>query len=86
MLRIFAKHGTNEKVLMMVPPGEAINFVMSRLNNQFGGDWVYVDALKVNEFIRFTDNMVYLGYHPKFTRYSNAIFELKTPEILPDLI
>lgn len=72
MIRIFAKKNTTEKVAMLCPRQSA-GFVMKNLNKIYGGDWVMVDDLKPNEFIKFDDGLEYKGFHGRDERYCGAI-------------
>lgn len=77
-LAIFAKRGTDEKILV---PCFAFNtpFIMRELNEKYGPDWVVCDDLKPNEGLQFKDGMIYKGYSPKISRYSDKIINLQTP-------
>ena len=73
VMAIFAKHNTTEKVLLPVPQ-EMIGEVMTKLNDKFGGSWVYADRLSGHgEMIQFDDGMKYQGFSSKIDRYSTAI-------------
>jgi hypothetical protein len=75
-VRIFAKHGTDEKVIIACPRPN-VGQVMEALCKADGGRWLLVDDLKVNEIVRFNDGQKYQGYSPKINRYCSKI------EILP---
>jgi hypothetical protein len=75
MVKIFAKKGTDEKAAMLVPD-DSIQVAMRLLNEKFGPDWVYVDALRINEMIMFNDGLIYRGFVSHEQRYSNAIKKL----------
>lgn len=75
MLKIFAKKGTNEKALVPVP-NDKVRDAMVILNEQLGGDWVYVDKLQPGEFLLFKDETIYRGFDGKSERYSDAIKKL----------
>jgi hypothetical protein len=76
MMKIFAKHGTTEKALV-VCPREQIGNIQLSLNEKFGGNWVLVDKLKPqSEILKFDDGLTYLGFHGRKERYSNAIESL----------
>jgi hypothetical protein len=69
---IFAKKGTNEKVLLPVPK-KFIVLAMVQLNRKRGGDWVYVERLKPGEGIVFSDGMTYKGFDGVSERYCDKI-------------
>jgi hypothetical protein len=77
MLKIFAKHGTDEKALVCCERNEVLS-VQIALENKFGGNWIWVDKLDRNnrEILLFNDGLKYLGYHGKPERYSNGIKSL----------
>jgi hypothetical protein len=77
VMAIFGKHRTNEKVLIPCPK-DRIPDVMRALNNELGPDWVYIDALKPGEGIRFTDGLPYRGFVGGAAehRYSDAIIKV----------
>ena len=73
MIKIFAKHGTDEKVLI-VCPREHAREVQLMLVERFGGNWVWIDKLDgKNEFLRFNDGLPYRGFHGKPERYAKGI-------------
>ena len=76
VMAIFAKRGTTEKTIIPMFRSE-IHDTMVSLNRQYGGDWVFCEALKPGEGIKFTDTSVYRGFSPNIKRYSDAIIEVK---------
>lgn len=75
MIKIFAKHGTDEKTLV-VCPREHVGSVQSMLNKKDGGNWLLVEDLQPNEVLRFKDGLKYHGFHGKDERYCNGIEKL----------
>jgi hypothetical protein len=75
-MAIFGQLGTANKVFFPCFEGQ-IQQAMQSLNKQYGGDWVYCEALKPGEGIKFTDTQVYRGFSPNIKRYSVAIIEIK---------
>ena len=75
-VRIFAKHGTDEKVIILCPR-QNVGQVQKALIKSYGGNWLLVDDLKVDEIIKFNDNQEYLGYNPNVKRYCSKIENLK---------
>lgn len=75
-MKIFAKKGTNEKVVIQCPR-QWIRETMIQLNTTELGNWVYVDELKPGEGIKFSDSQIYHGFHPEIQRYTNAIINIK---------
>lgn len=75
VMAIFAKKGTTEKVLFPVFE-DKIGEAMRALNILYGDDWVYCEALKKGEAIKFTDGLVYRGFHPDIKRYSDAVIKV----------
>jgi len=75
---VFARYGTNEKIVVPVPNVPEINRTIQRkLNEQLGGDWIVVDQVGPGEFIKFTDGMKYQGFTPKIKRYTDALGEFE---------
>lgn len=73
MLRIFAKHGTSEKVLIFCPNG-SVSYAQNLLSNKHGGSWVFVEEMKIStEYLHFDDGLVYQGFHGCDERYCAAI-------------
>jgi hypothetical protein len=73
MLKIFAKYGTDKKVLMMCPTKQ-VGDVLTILNKKYGGNWVWVDKLHgYNEILCFNDGLKYLGFHGMDERYCKGI-------------
>ena len=58
---IFAKHGTQEKVMMKYS-FQQLPGIVKQLGERYGGNWACVDDLKENEFVTITDSQVYNGY------------------------
>ena len=71
-IRIFAKKGTDEKVIILCPR-QNVGQVQEALNKAYEGNWLLVDDLKVDEVIRFNDGQKYQGYTPKIDRYCSKI-------------
>lgn len=72
-MKIFAKHGTSEKVLIFCKTGNVKN-IQVMLSEKYGGNWVWVDQLLIGmEFLRFDDGMKYQGFHENIDRYANGI-------------
>lgn len=74
-MAIFGQLGTVNKVVLPCFEGQ-IQTAMQSLNKQYGGDWVYCEALKPGEGIKFTDTQPYKGFHPSIQRYSDAIIKI----------
>lgn len=72
MIRIFAKRTTKEKVVITCPR-DCIGIVMKALQKKYGGEWIYTQDLKVNEIIKFEDDLEYNGYKPGQVNYSSGI-------------
>lgn len=72
---IFAKHLTNEKVLILCTHDE-LKAIQTKLCEQLGGDWVWVENLKSGEALQFTDGMTYRGFTSKDDRYSDQIIQV----------
>jgi hypothetical protein len=73
MLKIFAKHGTDEKVLAACPQ-EAVDNMINSLSEKYGGNWLWVDKLHLySEVLHFKDELIYKGFHGRDERYCNAI-------------
>src|SRR6187399_409606 len=74
MLKIFGKHGTNEKSLVPCPK-ESVRDVMIFLNKTYGGNWVFIDSIRIGEGMLFTDQTVYKGFDGG-DRYTDAIIKI----------
>lgn len=76
MFLIFAKYGTDEKVAIHCT-GWRKDLIKEKLNEQFGGEWMYVDdCMRDREIIKFNDGQIYKGFEPAQPnnfRYSKAI-------------
>lgn len=72
MVKVFAKYGTNEKAVVVVPR-EYVHDAKLKLNEKFGGSWVLVDKIRPGETLLFTDNMQYRGFSTEIERYSDSI-------------
>lgn len=70
MIKIFAKRGTDEKILISCPDYQVMR-VVQILKDTYGHDWVYVDKIQSGEFLRYNDGIEYLGYHGREERYSS---------------
>lgn len=77
MLKIFAKHGSSEKVLVCCEQNE-INRVLHHLGDKYGGNWLWVDKINMQsgEILKFDDGLKYLGFHGKDERYCSGIEKL----------
>ena len=71
-LKIFAKKGTSEKVIIDAPR-EFVKDIQIYLGKHLGGDWLLVDDIHPGEFVHFSDTQEYNGYNPSIDRYSDAI-------------
>lgn len=81
MLKIFAKHGTDEKIAVYCTRYQ-IPSLMQKFENQFGGAWLLVDECSPgDEILKFNDGQIYRGFesnmHEGF-RYSKSILKLKS--------
>jgi len=80
MLKIFAKHGTDEKIAVYCHKGQVVNLQKS-FENQFGGNWLLVDECYTSgEILKFNDGQIYKGFEPNQPdefRYSKAIVPFK---------
>jgi hypothetical protein len=72
MIKIFAKHQTTKKVLI-VCKNEQVRGIQLFLNNKFGGSWLVVDKVNPRELLKFDDGLLYKGFHGKDERYVNGI-------------
>lgn len=73
MVKIFAKHGTDQKAAI-VCSREMVGPMLKALSDKYSGNWVWVDKLlPVGEILRFTDGLVYKGFHGKDKRYCSGI-------------
>jgi len=70
MIRIFAKQGTDEKVLFVCQRFQ-VNDVQKYLNEKYGGNWLYVEDLRINEMFLCKDGLVYEGFDNRDGRYAN---------------
>lgn len=73
-IRIYAKFGTNEKVLLVC---ESNKDYQKYLGKKYGGDWIFVEPFNyTKELLKFNDEMIYEGFNPfckSIIRYSSAI-------------
>lgn len=78
MLKIYARYGTSEKILIYSDRGSIEN-ITHQLSEEYGGYWVLVDVVDVNkgEILKFDDGLKYLGFNPEIKRYTTAITKLK---------
>lgn len=74
-LKIFAKKGTKEKVVIFCSRAD-IGEIQKSLNKAHGGSWVWIEHLKTNEIIKFSDDTEYSGFHGRNERYSDAIVDI----------
>lgn len=79
MLKIFAKHGTDEKIAVYCHRGQ-FAMLQNEFDRQFGGKWLLVDeCLTGGEILKFNDGQVYQGFEPNQPddfRYSKAIVKI----------
>ena len=69
MILIFAKHGTDEKVLITCTREETRKTQLM-LEKEHGGQWLWVDQLHSGEeYLKFNDGLEYRGFHVKKERY-----------------
>lgn len=75
---IFGKLGTTEKVIVACVRTDA-PLVMGRLNQMFGGDWVWCETLnwQKREFVKFNDSIPYKGFHGNPERYCGDMGSLE---------
>lgn len=73
-MKIFAKHGTSQKVIVNCTKLNILD-TMVRLNNLYGGSWVFVEELNFTEGLFFDDAMPYKGFGgpTENERYSKGI-------------
>ena len=76
MVKIFAKHGTDEKVLVVCQQQE-VRDIQARLAEKFGGNWLWVDKVHAGEILHFKDELLYLGFHGRNERYCSGIENLR---------
>lgn len=76
MVKIFAKKGTAEKVLVLCKR-EKVGAILTFLNANYGENWIWVDSINPGEILRFNDGLTYLGFHGREERYCNGIEKLK---------
>ncbi len=73
MIKIFAKHGTDEKVVAVCPRDQVGN-IQLELAKKYGGNWLWVDKIHAySEILKFNDGLKYLGFNGKDERYCNGI-------------
>ena len=72
MVKIFAKHHTNQKVLIVCSQQE-VTTIQRMLSNTYGGNWLLVDNLNPGEHLLFEDEQVYHGFSADIKRYSSCI-------------
>lgn len=76
MLKIFAKHNTDEKAAVFCNQNQ-IRAVIENLDFEYGGNWLLVDECYTSgEILMFNDGQVYRGFEsnqPDKFRYSSAI-------------
>lgn len=70
MIRIFAKQGTDEKVLFVCKSYQ-VNDTQHFLNQKYGGNWVWIEELKMNEMFLCKDGAIYEGFDNRDGRYAN---------------
>ena len=76
MVKIFAKHGTDEKVLVLCKR-EEVGTILKFLDANYGKNWLWVDIVNQGEILKFNDGLIYLGFHGKEERYCKGIKKLK---------
>lgn len=58
----------------MVVQKHDIGEAMKKLNQDFGGNWVFVETINPSvEVIKFDDGLIYRGFDGVRERYSDAI-------------
>lgn len=72
MILVFAKHTTNEKVIVDGSLQE-IPGIVKQLDEKFGGNWCQVDRLKKKEIIKYSDTQKYKGFENDKDRYFDFI-------------
>lgn len=73
MIKIFAKHNTTEKALIICSRDHVPDIIKS-LNEKYGGNWLLVDKLlPQGEILKFDDGLKYQGFHGRDERYVNGI-------------
>jgi hypothetical protein len=76
MVKIFAKHGTTEKALV-VCSSHQVGVIITALGAKYGGDWIWVDKINpTGEILHFDDGLRYFGFHGRDERYCKAIEQL----------
>lgn len=80
MIAIFAKLGTDEKIVTECQRSE-VGALCRIYESQFGGRWVFADqcTYRLKEVIKFKDGQVYKGFEPdkpKDYRYSPTITKI----------
>lgn len=68
MIAIFAKHKTNEKIVIGCIRKQ-VTGIQKQLNEQFGGQWIFVDHLESGEILKYSDKKEYKGFSPDIERY-----------------
>lgn len=80
MLKVFAKHNTDEKIAVFCHPNQTRDLQI-QFSKEFGGDWLLVDEVMTSgEILKFNDGQKYLGFDcskPIDFRYSAAIVQFK---------
>lgn len=75
MNKIFAQFMSDKKVIAFCPPNHERSIANS-LQKQFGGEWILVENLKVNEAIIFSDQLIYRGFEVDKENYCNSIVKI----------
>jgi hypothetical protein len=84
MLKIFAKKGTDEKVLIMCGQ-KGVEAAQLMLAAKYGGDWILVDKIHAySEILHFNDGLIYKGFHGKKERYCKGL-EQVSGHLLSDI-
>lgn len=76
MIKVFAKKGTSEK--MLVPYHNRIDFreLYKYINKEYGGTWVFVETVELGERVIVDDGVVYNGYTGNQDRYISQVDKL----------
>jgi hypothetical protein len=71
-MKIFAKYGTDEKVILTCENSK-VGDTLTLLEQKYGGRWLWVDNLQFNEGVKFNDGLIYLGADGRDRRYCIGI-------------
>lgn len=75
-IKILANYQTNERMLILVDVGE--RGVLERVNQEHGGNWVFVNRFKQGDVLKFICAEPYLGFDGrKDDNYCKGVLTIK---------